>query len=213
LETAVVLERITGREECTPLHELFQDEFDAATQAMRTCPVKMGGAANLELLYFLAEHVGATTAIETGVAYGWSSLALLLSFRARTDSCLVSTDRPYPGTNSGRYVGCVVPESLKRGWHLIRRADKEALPEALKILTEIDICHYDSDKSRKGRQWAYPLLWDALKPGGFFVSDDVGDNLAFRHFCHRHGVQPLIVHMSALSGKKYVGILQKPRGH
>ena len=51
--------------------------------------------------------------IETGVAYGWSSLALLLSLKNR-NGLLVSTDLPYAGLDNDPYVGCVVPDELAR---------------------------------------------------------------------------------------------------
>ena len=47
----------------------------------------------------------------------------------------------------------------------------------------LDLCHYDSDKSYYGRRWAYPKLWEALKTGGIFISDDIQDNWAFKEFC------------------------------
>ena len=85
--------------------------FTAADQAVERCPVKMGAPADLELLYYMARHVDARRVIETGVAYGWSSLALLLSISDKLDGILVSTDMPYVLRGGDAYVGCVVPES------------------------------------------------------------------------------------------------------
>jgi hypothetical protein len=56
-----------------------------------------------------------------------------------------------------------------------------------------------------GRMWASPLLWNALKDGGFFVSDDINDNLAFKDFCESVDRKPVIVeHLG-----KYVGVIVK----
>ena len=57
---------------------------------------------------------------------------------------------PYPGLDNN-YVGLVIPKNLKENWMLIQDADINALPEALKIQKENDLCHYDSDKYYEGR--------------------------------------------------------------
>jgi predicted O-methyltransferase YrrM len=189
--------------------EKFKDVFAEAQKAVQTCPVRMGGAANLDLLYEIAENTGAKKVVETGVAYGWSSLALLLSLTTRENSMLVSTDMPYIDRNSIEHIGCVVPDQLRSCWKVITGPDRFALPQALEKLPSIDLCHYDSDKSYKGRIWAYNLLWKALKPGGYFISDDIGDNLAFRDFCKQIEKEPVIVQSPAEASRKYVGILVK----
>ncbi|WP_017305626.1 class I SAM-dependent methyltransferase [Spirulina subsalsa] len=206
LDTSRVLQQLTGLESVTPLADLFPDTWQNATQRQESCPVNMGGAGNLELLYGCAEYLQALRVIETGVAYGWSSFALLLSLHNRPGGQLISTDMPYPKRNNDPYVGCVVPESLRSNWHLIRCADRQGLPQALKLVEQIDLCHYDSDKSYEGRMWAYPLLWEALRPGGFFISDDIGDNVAFRDFAAQVQGDPIVVGQDG----KYMGILVKP---
>ena len=191
------------------IEERFKEVFCQAQEAVEKCPVKMGGAANLDLLYNIAENSEARKVIETGVAYGWSSLALLFSLTTREGSVLVSTDMPYINRSSADYVGCVVPDKLRCCWEIIAGPDKFALPQALEKVPTIDLCHYDSDKSYNGRMWAYELLWGALKPGGYFISDDIGDNLAFRDFCNQIQKEPVIVQSTSELDQKYVGILVK----
>jgi len=199
------IRRLTGAPPSVPIAGRFPAVFAAGRAAAAKCPVEMGGAADLDLLFVAAEALEARRAIETGVAYGWSSLALLLSLSARPGGRLVSTDMPYTGRNNDRFVGCVVPRELRPHWRLIDRADRDGLPLALGELPVIDLCHYDSDKSYAGRTWAYPRLFAALRPGGCFISDDVGDNPAFRDFCRAVGREPIVVE----SGGKYVGVLIK----
>lgn len=207
------LGRIGAEAPAAPIRERFVDVFDRADRNVAACPVSMGSGANLDLLYALAEHVAASRVIETGVAYGWSSLALLLSLSTR-EGRLVSNDMPYVERDNDRWVGCAVPAELRAGWELIRLADGEGLPRALQRLPEIDLCHYDSNKRYAARLWAYPLLWRALRPGGCFVSDDVGDNAAFRDFAVEVGREPLVVREpdSPDDRPAYVGILVKPNG-
>jgi predicted O-methyltransferase YrrM len=205
LDTQTALTQLTGITSFTSVDRLFADQFEHAEKIAKACPVEMGGPGDLDLLYWCAEYLKASKVIETGVAYGWSSLAILFSLKNRKDSRLVSTDMPYPNKNNDSYVGCVVPEELRLNWNIIRYADRQALPKALNSLGQIDMCHYDSDKSYYGRMWAYPILWNALKPGGFFMSDDIGDNVAFRDFASAIKANPIVVSKD----EKYIGIIVK----
>ena len=196
--------RLLGVNPKDNFYKKFNKEIKNAWDVVENCPVKMGGAGDLEIIYQLCKHVNARKVIETGVAYGWSSLVFLLSIKERENSFLVSTDLPY-SEETAPYIGCVVPKELHEKWKIIKKADRKALPEALKIIPEIDICHYDSDKTYKGRMFAYPLLWKALRKEGVFISDDIGDNLAFAHFAKHIGNKPIVVK----SKGKYIGILIK----
>ena len=214
--------QITGRTHEESLVVKFAPVFLSARQKAAACPVRLGGAANLDLLYWIAEHLQARTVIETGVALGWSSLAMLLSLSNRPGSLLASTDMPCRGLDadsrllsSEGYVGCVVPDHLKNYWRIYPFAYREGLPMALNTFSNPDMCHYDSDKSYAGRSWAYPKLWDALRAGGYLISDDIGDNLALRDFCIHVNQTPIIVVMPAdplnpsPDERKYVSLLCK----
>lgn len=207
ISSRAAIREITGSEMPQPVDEMYQDTFVMAKQRAAECPVEMGGPGDLDLLYWLSEYCQARRAVETGVAYGWSSLALLLSLQHRDEARLISTDMPYPNRNNDRYVGCVVPTDLRSKWMLLRTADRQAIPMALEQIGEIDICHYDSDKSYAARRWAYPLLWQALQEGGIFISDDIGDNVAFRDFAAEASCNPIVVGREG----KYIGVLVKPR--
>lgn len=205
------LETILGAP-VTPFAEMFANELAEANAVLERLPIKMHGAGDLDLVYHLAESQQATRVIETGVSAGWSSLACLLSLAKRPGSALVSTDMPYPGSppEAAAQVGCVVPERLRPYWTLIAAPDRTALPQALARLPELDLCHYDSDKSYDGRMWAYRLLWSALRPGGIMISDDIDDNLGFFHFCGEVEALPVVVKVPASKGPKFIGIIHKP---
>ncbi len=112
-----------------------------------------------------------------------------------------------PKQNNERFVGAVVPERYRHSWHLLRRPDRGGLEQALaEFSDEIDLCHYDSDKSYQGRLYAYPKLWNALRRGGVFISDDIQDNLAFAEFVEARELSFAVTR----SGSKYVGIAVRP---
>ena len=70
---------------------------------------------------------------------------------------------------------------------------------------KIDLCHYDSDKSWWGRHYAYPILWDSLKSGGLFISDDIQDNLYFSEFVKKKNLKFVIVEFEG----KFIGLIRK----
>jgi predicted O-methyltransferase YrrM len=168
----------------------------------------MGGGADVDLLYSLCLATKASRVLETGVAFGWSSLAILSALNGRPGSRLISIDLPYLGAKLDGLVGLAVPNDLKGGWTLRRGADRDELPGAIAEIAPLDLAHYDSDKSYAGRMWAYPLIWQALRPGGLLISDDVEDNLAFLDFAGQVGTSPIIVR--APSRDRLAGIIRKP---
>lgn len=195
-----------------PAPSSFQDSVgdDVVTEARQVAakvPGEMGGPGDLDLLYHTVRCVNATRVVETGVAYGWSSLAILAALDANGRGRLVSIDMPYVKGGKEDWVGVVVPPRLRSSWELIRRADRQGLPLALASFSgEIDVCHYDSDKSYWGRRWAYPILWNALRPGGVFISDDIQDNEAFIEFTKSINVAPYVLSYEG----KFIGVIPKP---
>jgi len=200
------LNKLIGNNTFKKLDELYPNEIKTAKDIAFNCPVKMGGEGAVSFLYHLVKESKSKTIIETGVAYGWSSLAILLAIKDVNNALLISNDMPYIKMDNDDYVGCVIPENLKSKWDLQRQPDIKGIPLALKKFNNnIDLCHYDSDKSYTGRMWSAPILWDALKTGGFFISDDINDNIAFKHFCENVDRTPIIIeHLG-----KYVGVIVK----
>ncbi len=176
----------------------------------RVAPVQstMGGSADLDLLYAICRACRAVRVLETGVAFGWSSLAILSAIAPRAGAKLVSVDMPYPGANLDDLVGIAVPHELHQYWFLYRGADRDFLPKAIDLIRPIDLAHYDSDKSYRGRQWAYPMIWNALRPAGLLISDDVHNNSAFFDFALDIGASPVIVARTS-DDTKFSGILKK----
>ncbi|SMO64702.1 Methyltransferase domain-containing protein [Chryseobacterium rhizoplanae] len=182
----------------------YADILEKAIAKEAQCPITMGGPGALELIYYACEYTKAQNVLETGVAYGWSSLAILLSLQKR-DGTLYSSDMPYLAQDGDEYVGYVVPENLKKYWKLFRFADRESLPKIFKQVSSFDVFHYDSDKSYHGRMWAYHQIYKRLKPGAVFISDDIGDNSAYQDFCAKKNINTTVVEYSG----KYIGVFIK----
>ncbi len=189
--------------------ELFPNEWGYAERSVAACPFKMGGPADVDLLFHLTRSLPAETVVETGVANGWSSLAILLALNERGNGRLVSIDMPYAKNPHDQWVGCAVPAYARTRWELIRLPDRDALPRKLEELGTIDMFHYDSDKSYRGRRFGYEQAWAHLRPNGLLVSDDIEDNFAFRDFAESVGLPPVVVKKSVKAGN-FAGLLRRP---
>lgn len=201
-----VQDRLLGISHNEPFRDLFPEYLKYAEKQAADSPVTMGGKGGINLLYsIVANRVEVCKVLETGVAYGWSSLAILLALKDRKGGHLYSVDMPYVGLNNEAFVGTVVHPDLKDRWTLIRKPDRAGIPQVLGMEEFLDLIHYDSDKSYSGRKWAYPILWKALRDGGLFISDDIQDNLGFKEFCDDYVLDPLVYKHEG----KFVGVLVK----
>lgn len=192
-------------------NQLHADLAERAARIERESSETLGGGGGVDLIFRVCEGLKVRTAVETGVAYGWSSLAILASVSTRGGH-LYSVDMPSPQLKDEGLTGCVVPAELAAGWTLIREPDWTGLRKVLKLAAEIDFVHYDSEKSYAGRATSYRLLWSRLRSGGILMSDDIADNTAFRDFAAEAEIDPVVVYSegSGLSGARYVGLLKKP---
>lgn len=191
-----------------PLKDIAKEQpelIEYANTKQEECPYKMGGPGSIKVLYSIISALSPKRIIETGVAYGWSTLAILSGSKNNRDFKLWSIDMPYPFLGNASFVGCVVHPSLRDNWKLIRKPDIKALPIAVNESQNIDFCHYDSDKTYRGRMRSYNLLWKHLNKDGYFMSDDINDNLAFKDFCNQINKTPIVFKVK----EKFVGLIKK----
>ena len=150
---------------------------------------KVGGGGSYYALYFLTRALRPANVLETGVARGWSSAAILAGLFQNEHGYLMSSDRPPGSVNSEDDVGCVVPERFYSRWQLCKKDDASCLPELLENLESIDMFHYDSDKSYAGREYAINMVWPYMSPGSVIVMDDVKDNAFFKDWVTQRGLR------------------------
>lgn len=143
--------------------------------------IVMGGGGSIDLLYFIVRWLRPQVVLETGVAAGWSSYAVLDALERNQAGELRSSDFPYFRLkNPEHYIGILVPEALKHRWKLETHGDRRNLPVLLDGVSQLDLVHYDSDKSRPGREWFAGQITPLLRRGSAIIWDDIVNNLAFR---------------------------------
>ncbi|MDC1013722.1 class I SAM-dependent methyltransferase [Gammaproteobacteria bacterium] len=164
-----------------------------------------GGPGHTDLIYTICEKLKIRNVVETGVAYGWSSAAILKSISKR-DGRLISIDMPMLKQTDYDLIGVAIEKNYRKNWELRREPDRYALPKTIsKMKNGIELFHYDSDKSYYGRKWSQEIIWKNLKKGGIFISDDIEDNTAFMEFVTENNLKFSILEFE----KKFVGVIKK----
>ncbi|MCX8171860.1 MAG: class I SAM-dependent methyltransferase [Candidatus Bathyarchaeota archaeon] len=145
-------------------------------------------------LYLIVRAIKPKIVLETGVSAGRSSTFILAALydNMKYDNMkgvLYSID---PNPNSGY----AIPEKLKDKWRFINTTSEGALPNLLEELNQIDIFLHDSLHTYECMIFEYKSVWPFIRKGGFLLSDDVDQNLAFRDFCQNISKDAIIVYLS-----------------
>jgi predicted O-methyltransferase YrrM len=147
-------------------------------------------------------------AVETGVCNGVSTAFLLLALDANGAGELHSLDLPEiagedyePGTfwdgkggaviPADREPGWMIPERLRKRWHLTLGRSQDELPGMLDRLGAIDFFLHDSEHSEACMRFEFDTAWAALRDGGVLAADDVNANIAFADFAAGQGREPI----------------------
>lgn len=165
--------------------------------------VPLGGAGHFQLVHFLVRYLRPKVVLETGVAAGYTSQAILSALEQNGEGVLYSSDFPYFRlVEPERYVGCLVDDDLRARWHLGLNGDRANLAEFVPQMDQIDFVHYDSDKSVEGRAFVMDLIQAKLSADAVIVMDDIDDNTYFRDWVASSGTPCRVFG----GGRKFVGL-------
>lgn len=205
---AVNMDEYLKRFDSGLVHEATQftrDLSDSAGKILADIPHDLGGGGGVPFLYLVTRIRQPQIIVETGVAAGWSSATFLSALQKNGKGHLFSSDFPYFRLkNPEQYVGVVVPKDLKERWSLLLDGDDMNLPVILARASRIDIFHYDSDKSYKGRTNALRYVMPRLAPDGVIIMDDIQDNCHFHDLVQNSPGKPFQV---VRYDGKFIGVL------
>lgn len=177
-----------------------------ATDTLSRSSVEQGGPGAYALLHFLVLRRKPDLVVETGVASGWSSAAILSALEKNGSGRLFSSDLPYPDRDgSAEAIGLVVEDNLRDRWTLCTEGDDVCLPKLLSEKPSIDIFHYDSKKTYQGREFGWRCVEGLLSEDAIVIFDDIQDNLHFHDLVLRRGGEFYVFEFSG----KYVGVFSK----
>lgn len=145
------------------------------------------------LMYALTRVVTPDLVVETGIAWGYTSAAILAAMERNGRGRLCSIDLP-PALTSGRRLadgivytftlekglGWIVPDTFRRRWQVVLGDALEELPRLLHELEQIDIFLHDSLHTEEHMATEYRIAWPFIRRRGVLVSDDL--NRAFLQF-------------------------------
>lgn len=193
-------------DEATEYVAAFRKE---AKQKLTGTPV-LGGGGNYHLLYFLTRLLRPEVVLETGVAAGYSTHAILTALEKNGRGHLYSSEFPYFRLpNPEQYVGILVPNELKHRWTLSLDGDSVSVPRFLERLSSgVDLFHYDSDKTYAGRKETFAKVMPRLASGGVVLVDDIQDNFHFRDVVSAGGYDSRVFGFEG----KYCGLLERTGG-
>ncbi len=178
-----------------------------ANKTLETIMYPLGGGADYPLLYFLTRYLSPKTVLETGVAAGFSSYAILSAIQKNGKGTLYSSDFPYFRIKDPeKYIGIVVENHLRKNWNLFIEGDENNLPKILKTVKNIDIFSYDSDKTYSGRSKTFKKVSEFLNENSVIIIDDIQDNSFFYDYIKENNISNWKVFKFK---NKYLGIIGK----
>ncbi len=157
-------------------------------------------------LYTLCKIIKPENVVETGVAYGLSSMYILQALYENKKGSLYSIDSAFSPWQSKEMIGSAIPSHLKSNWNLIYGSSVEKLKKTLASLRSADIFFHDSLHTHKNMIYEFETAWPFIIKNGFLISDDISDNNAFYDFYSNKKLIPFILPQKENS---FLGILKK----
>jgi hypothetical protein len=131
------------------------------------------------LAYAMCRALKTAVVVETGVAYGVSSSFALKALDVNGHGRLHSVDLPPLGQCADRFVGALIPESLKTRWSLYRGSSKRVLPPLVGQLNELEVFIQNTLHTYGNVKRELNPVTPFLARPAVLIADDVGPNKAF----------------------------------
>lgn len=159
-------------------------------QKLRKNNIDLGGGGAVDLIYFCMRKLRPTHVLETGVAAGFSTFAILTAAQKNGFGKLDSSDLPYFRIkNPEKYIAIVVPEKLKNeNFRLLIKGDNQNLNYFLVGTHKYGLVHYDSDKRKISRKKFFKRVKPWFSNSGVLIMDDIQDNLAFKEIVEENSL-------------------------
>ncbi len=139
-----------------------------------------GGPGNLALLHWLVRLLKPEVVVETGVASGASSRAILEGIVANGRGHLYSSD--LAGVIPREFSGLCVDDMHLPYWTLFHDGDRANLEPIIRSVRSIDLVHYDSAKSAVEMQWVFETLSSKFSDNVVVVLDDIDRHDFFQRY-------------------------------
>jgi predicted O-methyltransferase YrrM len=199
---------------------LAEESIDIRRTVAMRWPEEAGNLGHLKgavALYVLCRLAQPSRVVETGVASGISTSFILEAMVRNSGGWLepsrgrvVSVDvknAEQIHIPAARETGWMIPASVRDSWELVVGDSRNVLIDVLARTRPLDMFLHDSLHTPEHQRWEYELGWEALRPDGFLLSDNV-ETGAFSAFCREKNVPAIVVHR-VWRGPQ-LGITRKP---
>lgn len=163
------------------------------------------GDFDVVMLYAAVRILQPEVVVETGVASGRSSSAILQGLSENEKGVLYSIDLPqeYKTSQPDTYIthegnfefkgfipngeqpGWLIPDTLRPRWELILGDSNVELPKLLARLSKVDMFYHDGDHTFETMSFEFKNTWQKISEGGILFSDDIDWNTAWKEFTVR----------------------------
>jgi hypothetical protein len=146
------------------------------------------GDLNLALAAWgVTVHKTPDVVIETGVARGMTSAAVLLAMKENQHGHLYSIDLPPLSAGWLEQSAAAVSPDLRARWTYVRGSTGRKLPELLRRVKQMELFIHDSLHTYDNMRFEFRQAWHALGPGGVLLADDIQENRAFDELVGNQG--------------------------
>jgi hypothetical protein len=151
----------------------------------------------VRVAWCLTRHLRPERVLETGVARGLTTRAVLEALRINGHGRLWSVDLPpLLEHDLARETGAAVRDDLCDRWTLIQGSSRRVLPGLVAELGQIDLFIHDSMHTTRNLRFELERVWPALATGGAALIDDVEKNEATAQFLGDHPRTPFVISAS-----------------
>ena len=144
-------------------------------------------------LYILCRIMRPKNIIETGVAYGLSSIYILKALNKNNFGTLHSIDSVFRPWQEKKMIGSIIPDELKKRWRFNFGSSNEKLEQVFNDVDDVQIFIHDSLHTYKNMMFEFNCAEKNLGKDGIIISDDVLDNDAFFDFTNQKRLENYLV--------------------
>jgi predicted O-methyltransferase YrrM len=133
-----------------------------------------GSSELVSIVYACCRLMRPQLVVESGVAHGFTTAAILRALNDNQQGRLVSIDLPHLHPRAVESIGTAVEPGLRDRWELHLGPATSELSRVITHTESIDIFVQDASHTERGQLAEYRAAWPRIREAGLLISDDAG---------------------------------------